>query len=43
MDSGKPLPIGMFESMMFAEGLNYFAGWCDKTAGQTLPSPGIPN
>uniref|UniRef100_A0A1B6DQU2 aldehyde dehydrogenase (NAD(+)) n=1 Tax=Clastoptera arizonana TaxID=38151 RepID=A0A1B6DQU2_9HEMI len=38
LENGKPFMFAQFEIMMAAESLNYYAGWCDKIVGKTIPT-----
>ncbi|PNF22956.1 Retinal dehydrogenase 2 [Cryptotermes secundus] len=40
LDTGKPLTGAKFEMLFCAKTLRYYAGWCDKVHGQTIPADG---
>ena len=41
LDMGKPMELATFEVMFAAEVISYYAGWCDKISGKTLPAPSM--
>lgn len=40
LDNGKPFNKAVFEVHGCAAVFRYFAGWCDKSCGKTIPSDG---
>ena len=40
---GKPISLSTFEVMLTANVFTYYAGWCDKITGKTIPAPGNLN
>jgi acyl-CoA reductase-like NAD-dependent aldehyde dehydrogenase len=41
LDNGKPYTMAKHVDLMFCiDNLRYFAGWCDKIHGKTIPTPG---
>lgn len=40
LDNGKPFADSLFDVQCSADCLRYYAGWCDKIHGQTIPSDG---
>ncbi|PNF22959.1 Retinal dehydrogenase 2 [Cryptotermes secundus] len=40
LDNGKPLTAANIDILICANTLRYYAGWCDKIHGQTIPADG---
>ncbi|PSN40134.1 Aldehyde dehydrogenase X, partial [Blattella germanica] len=40
LDNGKPVKFAAFDLMGCAKNLRYYAGWCDKVHGNTIPADG---
>jgi acyl-CoA reductase-like NAD-dependent aldehyde dehydrogenase len=38
LDNGMPLKFAAFELLICVNTLRYYAGWCDKIHGQTIPA-----
>jgi acyl-CoA reductase-like NAD-dependent aldehyde dehydrogenase len=38
LDNGKPFKLAFFDISVSAKTLRYYAGWCDKVHGQTIPA-----
>ena len=38
LDNGKPLKMSFYDIMASVNILRYYAGWCDKVHGQTIPA-----
>ncbi|KAJ4444437.1 hypothetical protein ANN_06229 [Periplaneta americana] len=38
LDNGKPFKFAYFDIMSSVKTLRYFAGWCDKVQGHTIPA-----
>ena len=38
LDNGKPLRMSFFDIIVSVNTLRYYAGWCDKVHGQTIPA-----
>lgn len=40
LDNGKPFKMSYFDILVSINTLRYYAGWCDKVHGQTIPADG---
>ena len=40
IEMGKPITLATMEVMLTANVFTYYAGWCDKITGKTIPAPG---
>lgn len=38
LDNGKPLKDSLFDMNCAMDTLRYYAGWCDKIHGKTIPA-----
>jgi acyl-CoA reductase-like NAD-dependent aldehyde dehydrogenase len=38
LDTGKPFKFANFDIIASVNALRYYAGWCDKVHGQTIPA-----
>jgi acyl-CoA reductase-like NAD-dependent aldehyde dehydrogenase len=38
LDNGKPFTAANFDVLICTNTLRYYAGWCDKVHGQTIPA-----
>jgi acyl-CoA reductase-like NAD-dependent aldehyde dehydrogenase len=38
LDNGMPVILANYDMLICANTLRYYAGWCDKIHGQTIPA-----